>query len=275
MTCLFAADFTTSTFLFMKHILILSCIAISFCFFSCGDDDPEKDATGNLSIEFDNVVGEDDLTLNTAGEPYSNAAGESYKVTALKYYISNIRLRRSDDFVYEDEVAVDGSKGYYLIDESIAASQHLTLENIPAGDYVEITFTIGVDANRLTEGAQTGSLDPVKGMFWSWNTGYIFVKIEGTSAASSDPDHFILYHVGGYAAPDNNIKTKSVLIGNEPAMIRNDKTPELHMIVDVNKFFETPTAISFADTPVQHSPAANKVIADNYVNTFIVDHVHN
>src|SRR5688572_417925 len=53
-------------FLFMKHILILPCIAISFCLFSCGDDSPEKDATGSLSIEFDNVVGEDDLTLNAA-----------------------------------------------------------------------------------------------------------------------------------------------------------------------------------------------------------------
>jgi hypothetical protein len=271
----FCSLFHDINFLFMKHILILSCIAISFCLFSCSDDSPEKDATGSLSIEFDNVVGEDDLALNTAGEPYTNAAGESYKVTALKYYISNIRLRRNDDFVYEDEVAVDGSKGYYLIDESIAASRHLTIENVPPGDYVEMTFTIGVDANRLTEGAQTGSLDPVKGMFWSWNTGYIFVKMEGVSAASSDPDHVILYHVGGYADPDNNIKTKSVLMGDEPAMIRGDKTPEMHMIVDINKFFEAPNAISFADTPVQHSPAANKVIADNYTNTFIVDHVHN
>jgi hypothetical protein len=256
----------------MKYSFILLLLGVLSIIVACSDDTEKP--VGSLDIEFDNVVGEADLELGTTDEPYVNAAGESYKVTTLKYYICNIKLHHADGSVYTDPVSSDGSKGYYLVDEGDEASHLITLENIPTGDYTQMTFTIGVDANQVNEGAQTGALDPLQGMFWSWNTGYIFVKLEGVSAASSDPDHYITFHVGGYDEP-NNIRTKTISLGHEPAAVRSDKTPELHMIVDVNKFFESPNQISFESSPVRHMPADNVVIAENYVNTFVADHVHN
>jgi hypothetical protein len=248
------------------------CLLFSIIVFGCSDD--ETTTKGSIVLEFDNVVGEDDLELNTNNEIYTNASGETFKVTSLKYYISNIKLHRSDGVIFEDEVLPTGDKGYYLIDESEEASHEVTLTGIPEGDYTQITFTIGVDASKITEGAQAGALDPVNGMFWSWNSGYVFVKLEGISSSSSDDEKIILYHVGGYQAP-NNIKVKTVSIGDHAATVRSNITPEVHMIVDVNKFFDAPTAISFGSSPVRHMPADNVVIAENYVNTFIVDHVHN
>jgi hypothetical protein len=105
--------------------------------------------------------------------------------------------------------------------------------------------------------------------------------MEGLSDDSSDEDNNIVYHVGGYksdsAAPGlaDNIRTKTVSLGTSPAMIRSDRAPEVHMIVDVNKFFDAPNQIKFSVAPVQHSPKDNTKIADNYMNTFVVDHVHN
>ncbi len=266
----------------MKKLYSLFLLALfAATIISCDDDDDEGGQTGDIEIKFDNVVGEDDLELNTSDQPYTNAAGESYKVTMLRYYISNIKLKTSDGKTYTDEVTPDGSRGYYLIDESEVGSHRVTLEKVPAGDYSEITFTIGVDANQVTEGAQLGALDPAKGMFWDWNSGYIFMMFEGESEDSSDPYKAILYHVGGYksdaAVPGlaNNIRTKTLSTGHEPAMVRSNKTPKVHVIIDVNKFFDSPNEISFAETPVQYSPADNTKVADNYVNAFVVDHVHN
>jgi hypothetical protein len=261
--------------LYSVFLFLFLCVG----FMSCSEDDNAQ--LGEIEIEFDNVVGDADLELNTSDEPYINSANQSYKVSTLRYYISNIKLKRSDGTIFTDEVLPDGSKGYYLIDESDGESQHLTLTKVPAGDYTEISFTIGVDADQVTEGAQTGPLDPAEGMFWSWNSGYIFVMLEGLSEDSSDPDKNILYHVGGYksdpAVPSlvDNVRNKTVPMGSEPAMVRSDRTPEVHLIVDVNKFFASPNQINFTDTPVQHSPADNTKVADNYVNTFVVDHVHN
>ncbi|HEY3404265.1 MAG TPA: MbnP family protein [Ohtaekwangia sp.] len=257
----------------MKNIISVFMYALVFVLvISCSEDDNKE--FGSLELEFDNVVGEADLELNTSDEPYTNEAGETYAITSLRYYISNIKLKRNDGTVYEDEMSADGSKGYYLIDEAEGETQHIELEGIPAGDYTEITFTIGVDANQVTEGAQTGPLDPAKGMFWSWKSGYVFVAVEGTSSSSSDDDNIILYHVGGYDTP-NNIKTKTLPMGSAAAQVRGDKTPEVHVIADVNKFFASPHEISFEELPVRHMPADNVTIAENYVNAFVVDHVHN
>jgi hypothetical protein len=262
----------------MKKILSLSVLAIAFILLtSCsGDENPQS---GSIEIEFDNVVGEDDLTLNTTDEVYTNAAGETFKVTMLRYYISNIILTREDGSTYHDEVTADGSKGYYLVDEANTASQLITLNNVPAGSYTSMTFTIGVDANRVTEGAQTGALDVANDMFWSWNSGYIFLKFEGISAASTEENKAVMYHVGGYKTIDtnpssaNNVKTKTVTF--TAAKVASDKTPEVHMIVDVLKIFASPNQISFAAVPVQMSPKENIPVVENYLNTFIADHVHN
>lgn len=251
-------------------VFVLICIVIVFN--ACSSD--EDPAYGSVEIEFDNVVGESDLELNTSGQPYTNAAGESYKVTTLRYYISNIKLKRSDGAIYEDEISADGSKGYYLIDEADGPSQHIELKKVPVGDYTEITFTVGVDANQVTEGAQTGALDPAKGMFWSWNSGYIFMMMEGVSSSSTADDQVIVYHVGGYTEP-NNIRTKTVAMGETNAQVRSDKTPEVHLIMDVNKMFDAPHEITFTTSPVRHMPGDNIEIADNYLNAFTVDHVHN
>ncbi len=263
----------------MKKLFALLCYSyIIFFAFSCTDD--ENQHVGKLEIEFDNVVGSSDLVLNTTDQPYTNAAGETYNISTLRYYISNIEVKRSDGTIYKDEVSTDGSKGYYLIDESDAASQRIELENVPVGDYTDITFTIGVDAAKVTEGAQTGALDVANGMFWTWNSGYIFLKIEGESSAVTEMGNMIMYHVGGYKADAassqvNNIKIKTTTLGSEPAMVRANETPEIHMIVDINKFFDSPNQIVFSETPMQMSPAGNVVIAENYINTFVVDHVHN
>ncbi|HEX5169993.1 MAG TPA: MbnP family protein [Cyclobacteriaceae bacterium] len=263
----------------IKISAFIFCLLPAIGLISCSDEN--KSEYGEIEIEFDNVVGDDDLALNTSSEVYTNSAGESYKVTTLRYYISNIVLKKNDGSSFSDTVSPDGSKGFYLIDESDNGSQHIHLENVPVGDYSEISFTIGVDATTLNQSSQTGPLNPADGMFWNWNSGYIFVMIEGISTNSSDPSKEILYHVGGYKTDTsdpslaNNLKSKTLSLGTEPALVRGDMTPEIHMIVDVDKFFASPHQIRFSENPVQDVPAENAKIADNYVNTFIVDHIHN
>lgn len=55
---------------------------------------------------------------------------------------------------------------YFLIDASDAGSTTIALQALP-GKYDQVAFTIGVDSIRNISGAQTGALDPGKGMFWT------------------------------------------------------------------------------------------------------------
>ncbi len=246
---------------------------------SCSDDDSTSD-TAPITLEFDNIVGSANLQINTSDNPYTNSKGEVYKLTSLKYYISNIRLKSADGSIYDDPIAPDGSAGYYLVDESNGESQEITLENVPSGDYTEVTFTLGVDASQVNQGAQTGALDPANGLFWSWNSGYIFLAVEGIAPASTEPDHVFQYHVGGYKADAasnqvNNVRTITLNFNGDSAPVRAKHKPEVHLLFDVNKFLNgSGEQVSFAANASRHSPKSCESLANNIAGSFVVDHIH-
>ena len=119
----------------MKLTYILSLILSALMFTSCEDDDINPAETGSITIEFDNKVGNDELELN---KNYTNASGEIFKLTKLNYYISNIKLRT----VSGTEYAVPQDSSYFLVMEDVTDSHEVTIKNVPAGDYNEITFTM-------------------------------------------------------------------------------------------------------------------------------------
>jgi hypothetical protein len=261
----------------MNKLISFLFAALTFTSFSSCDDD-EAEATATLAFEFDARVGTQNLQLGTTS--YKNSLGQDFTVDVFRYYISNIKLKKSDGTFYEDPLSQDGAKGYYLIDDSDAASTLVTLTDVPFGKYTGAEFTIGVDASRVSQGAQTGALDPVNNLFWSWNSGYIFVQLEGTSPQSTEDDNVIMYHTGGYKTDPsnanlaNNIKIKSITFGGDDAIVGKTTEPEIHIVVDVKKFFEGVTTIDFSTNNHCHSPACGVSIANNYESTFIFDHLH-
>ncbi|MCS7004497.1 MAG: hypothetical protein NZM38_04145 [Cytophagales bacterium] len=245
---------------------------------------PDINKRGSIILKFDNVVGDKDLVLGAA--TYKNASNEDFTVDVFQYYISNIKLKTNDGREY----IVPQDESYFLVREHVAASQRITISNVPEGDYVEVTFTIGVDSLRSTMPIErrTGVLDIAdsatgKPMYWTWNSGYIFVKIEGTSPQSSytrpsDGQRRFFYHVGGFGGYSsvtvNNIRT-TTLRSPEPARVRSNKTPSVHILVDVLKIFSGSYTVSFATNPYSHFSVWSSNLANNYVNMFKIDHVHN
>lgn len=258
---------------FVSVLLIILCIITG-----CEDNDVNPVEKGALRIEFDNRFADSDLQLNT---DYTNHAGEVFQIAKLNYYISNIKLQTNSGVEY----VVPQDSGYFLIMEDEPSSQVITLSNVPAGDYDKITFTIGVDSLRSTMdiSKRTGVLDPTQGhdgMYWTWNSGYIFFKMEGTSpAAPADQDHKFYYHIGGYGGYDspslNNIRNVAISMGSAKALVRPEKRPQVHIHVDIQEFFKGPNPFSIADHSLVMFAEFSKMISENYVNMFKYDHVHN
>lgn len=264
----------------MKKIYAILSWVIAFVFYACSSDTNNSSAGAPITIQFDNIVGTSNLQLNTASTPYANSKGEDYKVTWLTYYVSNIKLKKSDGTFFQEPVKSDGSAGYHLVDENDAASQEIILENVPAGDYNEVTFTVGVDATQVDQGAQTGALDPAKGLFWSWNAGYIFMALEGVSPISTEPENVFQYHVGGYKEDAgsnqvNNIKIITLSFNGDVAPVRAQHQPEVHVLFDVNKFLNgRGEQVTFTGNTSRHSPKACAQLANNILDAFVVDHIH-
>ncbi len=234
-----------------------------------------------VSVEFDNIVGGQNLFLNTVN--YANAAGETFSVSLLQYYISNIQLRRTDGSTY----TVEQDSSYFLIRESNPSTRFARFR-APAGNYDRLTFVLGVDSlrNTMDISRRTGVLDPSggeDGMYWGWNSGYIFLKMEGaSSSAPLDPSgqRKFRYHIGGfggYSAPTiNNIKTITLdLTASGIVQARAARRSNIHLMVDVLKLFNGSTTVSIAANPTVMFSDYSVQVANNYAHMFYHDHTEN
>lgn len=224
--------------------------------------------TGSVKIEFDNMFDTLDLALDTVNFVLDN--GDKMKVSIFKYYISNIKLTDADGNVFAEP------ESYHLIDESNAASQKFTISGVPYRNYTSITFMIGVDSARNVSGAQTDALDPGNNMFWTWSTGYIMAKLEGTSLQSTAPGNSIGFHIAGFKGVNSALKEVSPSFNGSTANVSATVIPEIHIKCNLKEWFINPTTMSLATTNnVTTVNSTSKMIADNYADMFTIKHINN
>lgn len=222
-----------------------------------------KQPQAHLAVHFHHYVGDEILQFDSL--KYKNALGQLYGITKFKYYIGDIRMKRANG----STVALGHT--YFLVDEEEETSKKISLD-LPAGDYTGIDFIIGVDSIHNCSGAQSGALDPINGMFWTWNTGYIFLKLEGKSSHSTAPGHIFEYHIGGYNGASNSIR-RVTLDFKDPILVSGEK--ELRIKVDAAEILKTPTAIDFSKMPSVTEPFNAAVIANNYIDMFSILQIDN
>lgn len=219
---------------------------------------PAKTLENSLCLFFEHYVGDRVLQMDTV--TYKNELGQAYTITKFKYYISNIRLHRAG----ESDVAINE---YYFLNEEEEPTKKISLQGLPSGIYTGIDFMIGVDSLHNCSGAQSGALDPINGMFWAWNSGYIFLKLEGSSPSSHSTGNRFEFHIGGYKPPYNCIRFVSLSF-LQPLRLNGDH--EVHLKTDIAEFFKDPETIDFSKissvTDFHNAP----MIADNYKDMFSV-----
>jgi hypothetical protein len=120
--------------------------------------------------------------------------GDSMRVSALRFYIYNIR--------FESENAAVWSSGneHFLVDVFEESGASIPIKSSAQLKFDYLSFSIGVDSTLQTTGAQSGVLDPIHGMYWAWQSGYIAWKLEAELAHSAQSKK-IQWHVGGFRAP--------------------------------------------------------------------------
>lgn len=224
--------------------------------------------TGKLILSFEAMFGDSVLVFNN--KTYITQNGDSVNISTFKYYISNIQLIKTDNSTYTVP------ESYLLVNHNASGSMaSFTLSNIPVGQYKGIKMLIGVDSARNVSGAQTDALDPSNGMFWSWSTGYIMMKLEGTSPQVGWTSKTFQFHIGGFSGTYNVLKWINPSFNLATADVSSSVTPEIHFKTDISEIFKTPNTINLATTfQVTTGPFA-KMMADNYADMITVEHIHN
>ncbi len=124
---------------------------------------------------------------------YELNPGEFLSVKELKFYLSDFLFyNEQGEVLYHSDTLI-----FYDLEEG---SSKLLLSEALEGVY-KIDFLLGLDSVKNVSGALEGPYDPLLGMYWAWNTGYINFKLKGTANWIPNPKNDFEFHIGGYRAP--------------------------------------------------------------------------
>ena len=166
-------------------------------------------------------------------------ANEHVILETLRFYISGIELCQGNSPVWKEK----GSVHLYDLEDP----KNILLSVPSSLVYDHIRFCIGIDSLTNVSGAMGGALDPMLGMYWTWQSGYINFKAEGHSSASAHPKKEFQLHLGGYSGSDKALRQISLpLVSSSAIGIR----------VDLRKFLE---AAALAKRPHLMSPCPEAV----------------
>ena len=251
----------------MITIQFRSCLLLLLMFSSLtGKSQSNTALPAILQLHITNKFGEEEMKLD---QVYTNFHGDKIILTKFKYYISNIELIKKDGTIWKQP------QSYHLIEvnEETSATTEINLQGIPPGEYHQIAFAIGVDSISNHSGKQEGALDPDYGMFWMWETGYVFFKTEGMYQTPAGSKGAMVYHVGR----DHCYKKISLTIPAKKLQFSPNTKNQLQVTADIKKLFGgfPGAAIDLKSPPdnssisVMSGEKAAKV-ANNYAQMFSI-----
>ena len=180
----------------------------------CGSEDPM------MRVSFAAMVGAQPVAC---GQSYAGlgAAGADLEVRDFRFYVHDVRLVTADGTevalqLVNDGMWQDGRVALLDFEDGCgemgnALTRTVVEGRAPVGDYTGLRFRLGLpeDLNHQnpSEAAPPLSLSE---MFWTWNAGYKFVRIEGQSSAFA-----------GWRVHLGSTRCEGDMMGNATCMERN------------------------------------------------------
>lgn len=185
---------------------------------------------------------------------YTNPFGENYSVSQLKYYVSNFWLIEKNETEKQPN-------NIHLV--NAFENDSIQIET-SCGSKLMASFMLGVDSINNCSGAQSGALDPLNGMFWTWNSGYVYFKLEGNSGTSKADQQRIQHHIGGYKQP-----YRASRMINLPVSFTLHKDTSIQIELNLDHYWQGKEKIKIAaDALIMQPGVIAMKAADNFEGIF-------
>lgn len=244
----------------LKFLLFAS--TASILFWGCKSDS----ATTDFSFKVNLKAGSAPLVYNTN----YTVGGKTIQFGLVRFYMSQVALKNaSGQYTRFGDV-------YLLADND--STNTFAIGEIPTGsEFTAIQFGLGVDSSRNTQNGSLAipsydypdghPLNPSAQMYWSWNPGYIWMKLEGKidlndNGSFADVGETFSIHTGLDPAYRTVERTISFTPGNDPVVLQVD--------ADILRFFDGYDIVAKKDA----HPLTTSSVEFGYV-TEIVDNAEN
>jgi len=247
----------------MKTKFALFSLALSFLAIqACNEKEPvitPQPRGGSLSINMKHEV--NGKTAELDQYLYMTEANDSFQVTLLQYYMSNIEF-------HSPETGWKKMNHYQLVRLKEASTFNMTFDDMPFGKYDSLRFYVGIDSTTNHNIDRVGELDAGYGMIWTWNTGYIFYMFEGKFVNDNDVVLPFAYHIGG----DSYLLEYALPIATTKTLSASTATATIDLTLELDEIFKSPTLIELNKVPlVSHTfdePALSRQLMDNLLDAF-------
>ncbi|CAN5635293.1 hypothetical protein BH11BAC1_BH11BAC1_12580 [soil metagenome] len=132
---------------------------------------------------------------------YKMKSGDSIRIETFRFYISGI------EFLFNSKPVWKETESFHLIDAASENSLKLIFHIPSEISYDRVKFNLGIDSLTNVSGAMGGDLDPTWGMYWTWQNGYINLKLEGNCNLCKTRNNEFQFHLGGYQFPLSAIQS--------------------------------------------------------------------
>lgn len=229
----------------------LGLLAATSLIMSCGpgedgDEGAEETQTRALELQFEGVVGEQAFSCE---ETYALGMNQTMaQLTDFKLYVHNVRLMREGGEEVEVTLTPDEkwqADGVALLDFEDKAgacangtpdvNARVVGEVADHDDYVGVKFDVGIpfDLNHADVGALPSPMN-ITSMFWSWQGGRKFVRIDGKVEEDA-----LRFHLGSTACEGEAGDIKQCGNPNRPEIALEGLDPFADTIaVDAAALFE-------------------------------------
>ena len=146
----------------------------------------------------------------------------------------SIRIDKLRWYVSLPPAGKTGSK-VWLMDLSDSSSLDQQMSR-PINNKISLLF--GIDSAIQIGGVGTGALDPQRGMYWTWQTGYVQWKMEGAIRVNGE-EHPLELHLGGFnGATKSQTMLSDCLVYSttNSVMAQWDLLPFIARVLDQKKF---------------------------------------
>jgi hypothetical protein len=263
----------------MKYALFVSMILGSclFLIISCKKDKPVlEEPTGHISFNFNHLI--DGAILQKDTMKYTNAAGNPYEINQLMYFISDVRLHKTDGSI---KLISDWTDIHYVDIDIPATLKWDVYDKIPAGSYDSISFIFGITKEKNLSFRFVNP--PEVNMMWPdiLGGGYHYMMINGKWKNNENQVENYAFHLGIGQLYKSNVITIdsiyafvqnyfSVKLSNSTFSIEENKTRNIEIIMNIESWFDTPHIYDhnyWGGAIMQNQPAM-QMIKENGVDVF-------
>ncbi len=230
------------------------------------------------------------LNHNVNGKPlkedeliYTNAAGNEYLITEVKYFISDITFYHQNG----SKKVIGDWKDIFYVDENIPETKTIHFfDKIPAGTYDSITFIFGISQEK---NRSFMFVDPPEvNMFWPevLGGGYHYMMINGKWKDTTGVNMPFNFHLGIgqlYHGNTYNVDSIYAFVQNYftvrlpgPAFtIAAQDTTTFQLTMNIENWFDNPHVFDFNQWSgaIMQNQAAMQIVKENGRDVFFITHL--